>query len=73
MSETLDALRAAAGGVRHPLLLDLIHQGLATDNPIQLTDAGKARLRKLESDHWMAIQAELPDQASEEDGFFPEP
>ena len=42
MSETLDALRAAAGGVRHPLLLDLIHQGLATDNPIQLTDAGKA-------------------------------
>jgi hypothetical protein len=74
MSEMLDALRSAASGARHPLLHELIRLGLAMDNPIQLTDAGKARQRMLEQEHWNAINAEFPSQEpEEEDGYFPEP
>jgi hypothetical protein len=67
MSETLDALRAAADGVRHPLLHDLIHQGLATDKPVQLTATGEATLCMLEDEYWAAMQTEFHGEAPEED------
>lgn len=72
MSDALTALRAAAAGARHPLLSGLVRQGLALDNPIRITDAGRASLRKLEDEHWAAIQAEFPSE-EEETGFLPEP
>ena len=73
MSELLEALRLAAAGARHTLFPDLVRLGLAVDNPIVLTDAGKARLRVLEDEHYAALQKEFPEPEEEEDGFFPEP
>jgi hypothetical protein len=68
----LEALRLVAVGARHPLLHDLIRQGLAQDHPITLTEAGKARLRMLEEELWASTGAE-PLNDEPEDDYSPSP
>jgi hypothetical protein len=68
----LEALRLVAVGARHPLLHDLIRQGLAQDHPITLTEAGKARLRALEDEHWASLGAEPLYNGAESD-YSPSP
>lgn len=74
MHEYLEALQMVAVGGRHPLLHALIRLGWAIGNPVQLTEAGKAKRRLLEQEHQQASHAEFPDEEpEEEDGYFPEP
>lgn len=71
-SDLLEALRLVAAGARHPLLHDVIRQGLAQDPPVTLTAAGKAKLRMLEEEHWAAMHAELRYDEIEDD-YLPAP